>query len=222
VSVPPEIPPPGPDRPWPDPEIPAPDPQVPRPTPVPTPLPSEFLPGEPITDARAALLQQRRVLLVGALDDATATRAAAELMLLDGESSGPVDLVVNSAGGAMDAVLPLLDVIELMRAPVATRVIGSALGTAAVVVASGTSGRSAAPSALLSLRMDDRYDVNGRASDVERYAEHLGVVRQRIVAHLQRVTRLDTATLQDHLAAGAPLSAEAARNLGIIDQIASR
>jgi len=221
-SLPPEIPSPGPDGPRPEPEIPAPGPQVPRPTPVPTTLPSQVLPDDPVTDARAALLAQRRVLLIGALDDDAATRAAAELMLLDGESSRAVDLVINSGGGPMDAVLSLLDVIDLMRAPVVTRVIGSALGTAAVVVASGTGGRSAAPSALISLRTDDRYDVDGRAVDVERYVQHLGVVRERIVSHLGRVTHLDADTLRQHLADGEPLSAAGARDLGIIDHIAGR
>jgi ATP-dependent Clp protease, protease subunit len=175
-----------------------------------------------MTAARAALLVQRRVLLIGPLDDAAATRAAAELMLLDGKSSGAVNLVINSGGGAMDAVLPLLDVIDLMRAPVATRVIGSALGTAAVVLASGTGGRSAAPSALINLRTDDRYDVNGRSVDVERYARHLDAVRDRIISHLQRVTRINPEALAEYLADGEPLPTAAARDVGIIDEIAGR
>ena len=63
--VPPEIPPFGPD---------IPKPESPEPSP---PWPPQVL-DDAAVDARTALLRQRRVLLVGALDETTATRVTAE------------------------------------------------------------------------------------------------------------------------------------------------
>ncbi|HSK97960.1 MAG TPA: ATP-dependent Clp protease proteolytic subunit [Euzebyales bacterium] len=207
--IPPEIPPPGPD-------IPRPDHGTP-----PVPLWPALVDEDPAVNARSALLRQRRVLLTGTLDDHTVTRAATELMLLDGESSQQVELIVNSDGGPLPDVLALLDVVSLMRAPVATRCIGRAVGTAAVVLASGTAGRGAAANAMITLRLRERYDVDGRAIDVERFAGHLAGVRERIEAHLAAVTDLRGDDIRYALDDSGPLSAEMARDRGIIDEVLS-
>lgn len=209
-SIPPEIPPFGP-------EIPRPAPETPPAPPWPP-----LVTGDTAVDARAALLRQRRVMLTGALNDATATRATAELMMLDGESSREVELIINSEGGPLVEVLTVLDVLDLMRAPVATRCIGRAMGTAAVVLASGTAGRAAAANALIGLRLQERYDVSGRAIDVERFAGHLAGVRRRIEAQLGAVTGLDDDQVQRALDDGDSMTAEVARAHGIIDEVISR
>jgi ATP-dependent Clp protease protease subunit len=209
--VPPEIPPFGP-------EIPRPEP--PDPAPV-TPWPPRVL-DDTSTDARTALLRQRRVMLTGGLDDTTATRVTAELMMLDGESSREVELIINSDGGPLPDVLTVLDVLELMRAPVATRCIGRAMGTAAVVLASGTAGRAAAGNALIGLRLQESYDISGRAIDVERFAGQLAGVRRRIATHLGAVTGLRDDEVQHALDDGESMTAELARDRGIIDELIGR
>ena len=209
-SVPPEIPPFGPEIPRPEPERPA------------APLwPLSVTEGTGM-DARSALLRQRRVMLTGTLDDEAVTRAAAELMLLDGESTRKVELIVNGDGGPLPDVLAVLDVLDLMRAPVTTRCIGRATGTAAVVLASGTAGRAAAANAVISLRLRERYDVDGRAGDVERFAGHLAEVRDRIERHLATVTGLGDDEIRHGLDDGESISADTARAHGIIDEIIRR
>jgi ATP-dependent Clp protease protease subunit len=209
LSFPPEIPPPGP-------EFPRPAPEPPR-TPM-WPLVTE----DAVIDARSALLRQRRVMLVGPLDDAVATRVTAELMMLDGESSREVELIVNSEGGPLAEVLTVLDVLELMRAPVATRCIGRALGTAAVVLASGTGGRAAAGNAVIGLRLQERYDVSGRAIDVERFAGRLAAARERLAAHMHIATDLSKDEVMRAFDDGEPMTAQTARERGIIDEIITR
>ncbi|HSK92098.1 MAG TPA: ATP-dependent Clp protease proteolytic subunit [Euzebyales bacterium] len=205
------------------PEIPAPGPQVPRPD---APTGPPVVPAAPPViedgafDPRGALLRQRRVMLSGALDDEAATRVATELMLLDGESTRPVELLVNSDGGPLPALPAVLDVLDLMRAPVATRCIGRAMGTAAVVLASGTGGRVATANALISLRLRERYEVIGRSWEIERFAGELDHVAARIVAHLCRVTGLDQARARRELAEGAPWAASDALAHGMVDEVA--
>lgn len=210
-QVPPEIPAPGP-------EFPRREPDTPGAPVVAPPLP--LVPDD--SDPRSLLLRQRRVMLTGVIDDDTATRAAAELMMLDGESPQPVEVLVNSDGGPVHAALGLLDVLDLMRAPVATRCIGRATGTAAVVLASGGHGRTAAAGALIGLRLQERYDVSGRAVEVERFAEQLGHARDRLSARLRRLTDLDDAQIARELEDGEPMTAEVARRRGIIDEIMQR
>jgi ATP-dependent Clp protease protease subunit len=161
-------------------------------------------------------------MLTGGLDDTTATRVTAELMMLDGESSREVELIINSDGGPLPDVLAVLDVLDLMRAPVATRCIGRAMGTAAVVLASGTAGRVAAGNALIGLRLQDSYDVSGRAIDVERFAGRLAGVRRRIATHVGAVTGLRDDEVQHALDDGESMTAELARDRGIIDEVIGR
>jgi ATP-dependent Clp protease protease subunit len=216
TDVPPEIPPPGPRprRPHRLPDAPAPAPVVPPST--------VFAIDEPASDARGALLRRRRVMLTGVLDEDASTRAAAELMMLDGESGDPVEVIVNSDGGPLLAVPAVLDVIDLMRAPVATCCIGRAMGTAAIVLASGRGGRSAAGHAMIGLRLRDQHDISGRASEIERFVEQLAHVRDRIVARLVQVTGLDEHAVAHELDEGAPMTAQTARTRGLIDEIVPR
>lgn len=216
TDVPPEIPPPGPDpqRPYRVPDPPAPAPVI---------APSTgFGFTEPASDPRSVLLRQRRVLLTGVLDEAAATRAAAELMMLDGESGKPVEIVINSDGGPLLAVLAVLDVIDLMRAPVATWCIGRAMGTAAIILASGGDGRSAAGHAMIGLRLRDRHDISGRAVEIERFVEQLDHARDRLVAHLARTTDLDEHAIGHELDDGAPMTSQVARARGLLDEVITR
>ena len=66
-------------------------------------------PDDPVVQLRA----DRRLLLTGILDQETADRLCAELMLADGRSADPIELIINSPGGAVDAVPAVLDVIGL-------------------------------------------------------------------------------------------------------------
>src|SRR5918994_561185 len=80
------------------------------------------------------------------------TEVAASLMALDADGDDPVTLLVNSPGGPLDAGVAVVDVLDLLGAPVEATCIGQAVGTAAVVVACATPGRRrAAPHPRLSL-----------------------------------------------------------------------
>lgn len=109
--------------------------------------------GDAPMDLRSALTAQRRVMISGPLDMASATDAAATLMFLDGSGPDPVTVVVNSPGGPLADALGLIDTVALMRAPVTVDVLGRAHGSAGVVVAGAAGIRRMGASASLSLRL---------------------------------------------------------------------
>lgn len=204
----------------PPPEIPMPGvPELPRP--VPSTLVA-WPPPDADDDLATRLRRDRRLLVRGPLDDDACTRTAAELMLLDGTSAEPVEVLISSDGGPVEAVIGLLDVLGLMRTPVDTRCIGGATGTAALVLASGTRSRVAGPAARLSLRVLDDYDVRGTATDLALRAEEARMVRERLVEHLAAVSRLSKRQAHDALDHGGLLSPQAAVESGVIDEVATR
>lgn len=213
-APPPEIPPPGgPTPPDPGPEQPEPAPRSPIPQ-----VPVHTYAGDPVERLRA----DRRLLMMGALDHQTADRVCAELMLADGLSDEPIEVIVNSSGGPVDAVLGVIDVITLLHAPLTTRCIGMATGTAAVVLASGTGVRSAAPNATISLRMDDRRTIEGRADDIQRDADRITGSWDRIARHLAGVSSMTVEHAAAALRDGGHFSLDDAMVAGIIDEVARR
>ncbi|MCP3992709.1 MAG: hypothetical protein GY724_26805 [Actinomycetia bacterium] len=194
-----------------------PDRGFPRPS-VPVVVPMVDLAGQ---QAHGWLAEQRRILLSGPLDSETVTTLAAQLMTLDGCSSDGVELVVNSHGGPMAEIFAVLDVIDLMRAPVNVTCIGTAAGTAAALVACGTGERRAARRASFSLRYDELESIEGRTHELVGQVEQLATLRTRYLELLVAATDRDKATLTEELDRGQPHTAAEALAMGLIDSIAS-
>lgn len=209
-------------RPVPDyPEVPQPFP--PRRPPEHTPPPVMPLVVPTIDTATGALREQladqRKLLVSGPLDHQATTRLTAELMALDGLSSRDVEIIVNSGGGQLGDIFPVLDVLDLMRARVNVTCIGAATGTAAALVASGTGHRQAAPHARFSLRCDHEQRIEGTAGEIARRAEELAEIQSRFLAALADATGQEEAFLAEEIEAGTQHSATEAIGLGIIDSV---
>src|SRR5262245_2105369 len=81
------------------------------------------------------LFERRIVLVAGRLDDALATRAAAELLSLDAAGAAPIELHVDSRDGTLEAAFVLIDALDGLRAPVRAWCRGETGGPAVGVVA---------------------------------------------------------------------------------------
>jgi len=173
----------------------------------------------PRGDAFEQLRVRRRVLLSGRIDAEGATRICAELMALDGQSPDEVELIVNSDGGPLADVLAVLDVIGSMRARVRTRCLGRATGTAAVVLACGTSERSAAPHSVISLRAGEER-IEGPPERLRAEVAQLEVVRRVVVKAVAARTGRPVDEIVTELERGAVLDAQQAKELGLVDVVA--
>jgi len=168
------------------------------------------------------LFEQRRVFLRGRLEGASATRLAAELMALDGESSRDVTLVITSPGGPVDDCWSVLDVLGVMRAPVHTTALGQASGTAAAVLACGTGRRRVAAHATVSLRLNEPDELRGTADEVRAAAEQLTARRTALAQRLADATGRPVADLAAALDHGPVLTAVDAVAAGLADEVLSK
>ena len=168
-------------------------------------------------------LRDRRMLMVsGPLDTGEVTRACAELMAFDGASDDEVAVVLNSPGGPLGEVAPLLDVLDAMRAPVSIRCIGTATGTAAVLLACGTGTRTAAEHASIALRCDHPEPTTGALRDVQRRAEELERLGDRLAHAVAARSRLEAAQVRDELARGRSRDGRQAQQVGLVDEVLTR
>ncbi|HVQ90522.1 MAG TPA: ATP-dependent Clp protease proteolytic subunit [Mycobacteriales bacterium] len=154
-------------------------PEVPLPRPSPAPWPG--MPGAPAAlpaeqsplsqELRERLYERRIVLLTGHLDQPAATSAAAQVMLLDGNSEQPIQLHISCSDGDLDASIMLAEAIDLLRAPVHA-VAGGILGGAAIVVYASAASRMAHRHTALQLR-EPRFQTAGTADQLaSRIAQH--------------------------------------------------
>jgi len=209
----------------PDPDRPDPHPQ-PRP-PAPLPGPGPLRPGTGFRLEESAvtleladrLLQRRILMLAGPLDQDAATRATAQLMLLDADSRQPVELHLSCPDGDLDAALMLADTLDLMRAPVTVTARGTVGGPALAVLAAADR-RLAHPHAMLVLR-EPRGTASGRADELAIAAEqHARRVRD-LCRRLATATGRDVEAVAADLRQGRVLTAAEAVEYGLLHDVAA-
>ncbi len=186
--------------------------------------PSPRGPGDPEggrPDPFSQLYARRSVWLRTPLDQDAATRVAAELMALDAESAAPIELVINSPGGPVDAGLSVIDTLDLLRAPVAALCLGQAGGTAAAVLACVRSTRRATPTARLSLRLGPS-QFQGFARQLREQADHLLELRDHLALRVAAATGQLPAVIAMDLDEGGFMTADQAVGYGLIDELATR
>jgi ATP-dependent Clp protease protease subunit len=81
------------------------------------------------------LFERRIVLVTGRLDDDAAARAAAALLTLDASGNGPIELHLDSPGGALGAAFVLVDTADTLRSELRVLCRGQVGGPAIAVVA---------------------------------------------------------------------------------------
>jgi ATP-dependent Clp protease protease subunit len=175
--------------------------------------------GVPEGDPTQRLFDRRRILVSGPLDSRAAQELCAQLMALDGASAQVVEVVLNSPGGAITELSVVLDVVELMRAPVAITCVGTARGTAAILLACGSGRRRAGSHATVSLRCELPEALGGTAAEITRQAEELQRLRDRLRAVVVEATGQPAETIAAELDHGLLHDAVGARDLGIVDEV---
>jgi ATP-dependent Clp protease protease subunit len=183
------------------------------------------MPGEPPTGpgtfesgVYADLLERRIVFVRERLDHDAAMLVTAQLMALDADDSAPVTLVVNSGGGPADAVVGVLDTIDLLRCPVDTSCVGRAEGTAAVIVAAGTGRRRCGPGATFRLRLPD-LEAAGPADRLRRDVESATQLQRGLVDRLAAITGQSRALVARDVDRGRLLTADEAVAYGLVDEV---
>jgi ATP-dependent Clp protease, protease subunit len=169
-------------------------------------------------DLARRLFEQRVVLLQGPLDDASATRASAELMTLDAEGDGAVSLRIDSADGSLALALTLMDVIELLGVPVRALGLGQ-VGGAAIGVLAVCGHRAAMPSTRFSWREPTTQMETRAAREVSQWARLRADERERFSDRVAAATGQPAAAVAEAMTTGAFMGAADALAFGLLDEI---
>lgn len=133
------------------------------------------------------LLDQRIVVLGESVDDDSANRILAQLLVLSADDPhSDICLYINSPGGSVMAGLAVYDTMQLIPNDVATVAVGFAASMGQILLCAGSPGkRYAMPSAQVVMH-EGSAGLGGSAADVEIQAENLQATLDRmrgIIAH---------------------------------------
>jgi ATP-dependent Clp protease protease subunit len=165
------------------------------------------------------LFERRIVLVTGRLDDALAAQAAAQIMTLDADGDEPIDLVVASDDGTLEAAFILIDVVDAAHATVRVQCRGQVSGPA-IGVAAAADQRSAAPHTTFRLRAPATR-LSGTPDQIAAQSAQHRELLWRFQARLAKATGRPVEDIADDMGRGRYLDAREAVDYGLIDAIAS-
>lgn len=176
--------------------------------------------GERSFDIYSRLLQERIIFLGNEIEDNIANVVMAQMLHLDAEDpEKDIQLYINSPGGAITSALAIYDTMQFIKSPVSSICIGQAASAAAVLLLAGEKGkRFALPNSRVLLHQPSG-GVQGTSMDVEIQTREMvrlrKVLNEIIAKHTgQDIKKIEKDTERDFI-----LSAEEAKEYGIIDEV---
>ncbi len=165
-----------------------------------------------------------RILFLGSeVNDGIANSLVAQMLYLDSEdSSKPIYLYINSPGGSVTAGLAIYDTIQYVKSEVVTICVGLAASMGAFLLASGTKGkRVALPHSRIMIHQPLGGTSRRQASDIEIEAREILRMKEMLNRSLSEMSgqtfeKIEKDTDRDYF-----LSAEEAKDYGLIDRVIS-
>ena len=176
--------------------------------------------GERTYDIYSRLLLDRIVFISGEVNDEMANAVCAQLLFLQSQDAKKeISVYVNSPGGSVTAGLAIYDTMQFVKCPVATYCIGQAASMGAVLLAAGAKGRRfSLPSARIMIHQPWG-GAEGKASDIEITAREILRLKARLNEILARHSGRDVAEVEKDTDRDHFMSAEEAREWGIVDEV---
>ncbi len=179
--------------------------------------------GERAFDIYSRLLRERIIFLGTPIDDTVANSIVAQLLFLDAEDSEKdIQLYINSPGGSVYAGMAIYDTMQQIRPDVVTICFGLAASMGAFLLTAGAAGkRMSLPDSRIMIHQP-LGGAQGQAIDIEIQAREILYIKAKLnqlMSHHtgQTLEKIEADTERDFF-----MSAEEAKNYGLIDQVISR
>jgi ATP-dependent Clp protease protease subunit len=179
--------------------------------------------GERSYDIFSRLLNDRIVFLAGEVDDAQAQVIQAELLFLEAQDPDKdIQLYINSPGGSVTAGMAIYDTMQYIKCDVQTICSGMAASMGAFLLSSGAKGkRIALPNAEIMIHQPAA-GTQGKVTDMEIDVEHFLRIKKRMNELLAQNCGKDADQVRLDTERDNWLTAEEAKEYGLIDQIITR
>lgn len=186
---------------------------------IPTTIKSTPL-GDRAFDLYSRLLDDNIIMLDGEVTDESASLCVAQLLYLSAKDDAKdINMYINSPGGSVSAGLAIIDTMNLIPNDVNTIATGLAASMGAMILLSGTKGkRNALPHAEVMIHQP-LGGAQGQATDIAIRANHILRTRETLYSMMSNATGKDIDEIADACDRDNFLTAEEARDFGLIDHI---
>ena len=179
--------------------------------------------GERAFDIYSRLLKERIIFLTGPIDDYISNLVIAQLLFLESENpEKDISIYINSPGGIISSGLAIYDTMQFVKPEVATLCVGQAASMGSLLLCAGEENmRFALPNARIMVHQPSG-GFQGQASDIERHAKEILDMRTRLNKIYCTHTGQDLKTIEDALERDTFLTADEAKNFGLIDTVVDK
>lgn len=181
--------------------------------------------GERSYDIFSRLLNDRIIMLSEEVNDTTASLVVAQLLYL--ESQDPekdISLYINSPGGSITAGMAIVDTMNYIRCDVSTICIGMAASMGAFILSCGQKGkRYALPNSEVMIHQPlGGIGGHTQATDMKIHTERILKMKDKLNSMLAENTGQPLETIQNDTERDNFMSAEEAREYGLIDKVVEK
>src|SRR5688500_3724366 len=179
--------------------------------------------GERAYDIYSRLLKERIIFITGPIEDHMSTLVCAQLLFLEAENpKKEIAMYINSPGGVVTSGMAVYDTMQFIKPNVSTLCIGQAASMGSLLLTAGEKGmRFALPNARIMVHQPSG-GYQGQVTDIMIHARESEALKRRLneiyVQHTsQPYEAIERALERDNF-----MTAEAAREFGLIDQVVSK
>lgn len=176
--------------------------------------------GERSYDIYSRLLKERIIFVSGPVHDEMSTLIVAQLLFLEAENpKKEIAMYINSPGGVVTSGLAIYDTMQFIRPAVQTLCIGQAASMGSLLLAAGEAGhRYALPNARIMVHQPSG-GFQGQVTDILIHAREVESLKRRLNEIYVKHTGHDYETIETGLERDNFMTAEAAREWKLIDQV---
>ncbi|TMJ55131.1 MAG: ATP-dependent Clp protease proteolytic subunit [Alphaproteobacteria bacterium] len=176
--------------------------------------------GERAYDIYSRLLKERIIFITGAVEDTVSSVVVAQLLFLEADNpKKEIAMYINSPGGVVTSGLAVYDTMQFVRPAVSTLCVGQAASMGSLLLAAGAKDlRFALPNARIMIHQPSG-GFQGQATDIMLHAQEILNLKKRLNEIYVKHTGQPLRKIEDALERDTFLTAEMARDFGIVDQV---
>lgn len=176
--------------------------------------------GERAFDLPSRMLKDRIIFVTGPIEDAMSTSICMQLLFLESENpKKEISMYINSPGGVVTSGMAIYDTMQFIRPPIATLCIGQAASMGSLLLAAGTKGMRYALNNARIMVHQPSGGFQGQASDIERHAQDIIKLKQRLNEVYVQHTGQPYETIERTLDRDHFMTAEESKEFGLVDRV---
>lgn len=177
--------------------------------------------GEEMYDVFSRLMKERILFIGEEITSDLANCVVSQLLWLDKQTQDEeISIYINSCGGDLISTFAIYDIMQYIKAPIYTFVIGTAASAAAVLLAAGTKGhRYALPNSEIMIHQPMCFGIEGQVTDITLNAKQMERDKKKMLTILARHTAKTYEQVQYDCERDFYMDPQMAIKYGIIDEI---